>query len=194
MISFSNFHRLDPASRDVARELLASADGHEQAFFAFIYRWMAFNGWMSAITLEYTDRAMIDSLVAEPRLIAAHDQMMASDREYRQLVDTFATAWPVLNVRDVRRKIGHDAFRLHDRPALLAACAAANVKQQPIDWLPGQQPNWEQLLRTIYQVRCNLFHGEKSPQNFRDFKLVEASDRVLQAFMTNTNCFDWYDL
>lgn len=194
MVSFSNFHRLDPAARDVAIELLASANGHAQPFFAFIYRWMAFNGWMSAVTLEYTDREMIDAMVTAPRLIAAHDQMMADDVAYRQLVDAFAVAWPVLNVRDVRKKLGYAAFHQQERVALLAACAAANVKQQPTGWTQGQQPNWEQVLRTIYQVRCNLFHGEKSPQSFRDFRLVEASDRILQAFMTGTGCFDWYDL
>jgi hypothetical protein len=51
----------------------------------------------------------------------------------------------------------------------------------------------EQLLRTIYQVRCNLFHGEKSPQSFRDRDLVFASDRILARFIAATDCFDWYD-
>jgi hypothetical protein len=50
------------------------------------------------------------------------------------------------------------------------------------------------LLRTIYQVRCNLFHGEKSPQNLRDRDLVVAADRILAHFLTATGCFDWYDL
>ncbi|WP_112311855.1 hypothetical protein [Pseudogemmobacter bohemicus] len=82
----------------------------------------------------------------------------------------------MLNVRSVRAKLGFGAFRQYDRAALLALCAAENVKQQPAVWIAGGHPSWEQLLRTIYQVRCNLFHGEKSPQSFRDRYLVFASD------------------
>jgi hypothetical protein len=194
MVSFSNFHRLDPAARDVAIELLANAQGQQPSFMAFIYRWMAFNGWMSAVTLKDTDREMIDAIVAAPRLIEAFNHLMAIDPDFRQIVTEFTTLWPVLNVRSVRAKLGYDAFRKNDRAALLALCAAKNVKQQPTAWVAGAHPSWEQLLRTIYQVRCNLFHGEKSPQIFRDRDLVIASDRALARFIAATECFNWYDL
>lgn len=194
MVSFNNFARLDPAARDVAIDLLANAEGQPPSFMAFIYRWMAFNGWMSAVTLEDSDAAMINALVAAPRLVAAHDQFMADDPAYRQMVDDFAALWPVLNVHDVRKKLGYDAFRQFDRPALMAACTAAKVKQRPADWVAGTVPDWEALLRTIYQVRCNLFHGEKSPQSFRDRDLVFASDQILARFLEATGCFDWHDL
>lgn len=194
MVSFSNFHRLDPAARDVAIELLANADGQPPSFMAFIYRWMAFNGWMSAVTLGDTDREMIDALAGASRLIDAFDQLMAGDPDFRQMVSEFAAMWPVLNVRSVRAKLGYDAFGQHERAALLALCAAENVKQQPPGWVPGGDPSWAQLLRTIYQVRCNLFHGEKSPQNLRDRDLVLASDRILARFIAASGCFGWYDL
>jgi hypothetical protein len=194
MVSFSNFHRLDPAARDVAIELLANADGQPPSFIAFIYRWMAFNGWMSAVTLGDSDREMIDALAASPRLVDAYDQLMAGDAAFAQMVSAFATMWPVLNVKSVRAKLGYAAFREHDRPTLLALCAANNVKQQPRAWVAGAVPSWEQLLRTIYQVRCNLFHGEKSPQVFRDYELVTASDKIIARFIAGTGCFDWYDL
>ena len=41
------------------------------------------------------------------------------------------------NVRSVRAKLGYDAFRQYDRAALLALCAAENVKQQPAGWVAG---------------------------------------------------------
>jgi hypothetical protein len=77
---------------------------------------------------------------------------------------------------------------------LLALCAANNVRQQPQVWVAGSVPAWQQLLGTIYQVRCNLFHGEKSPQAFRDHELVTGSDKILARFIAGTGCFDWYDL
>lgn len=194
MVSFSNFHRLDPAARDVAIELLANADGQPPSFMAFIYRWMAFNGWMSAVTLGDSDREMIDALAAAPRLVDAYDQLMAGDAAFAGMVNAFAAMWPVLNVKSVRAKLGYAAFREHNRPTLLALCAANNIKQLPQAWVAGAVPSWEQLLRTIYQVRCNLFHGEKSPQAFRDYELVTASDKILARFIAGAGCFDWYDL
>ena len=126
MVSFNNFHRLDPAARDVAIELLANADKSQpSSFMSFTYRWMAFNGWMSAITLENTDREMIEALESLQRLSDAHTGLMTSE-PYRSGVDAFAALWPVFNVRDARKKLGYDVFAQYNRAALLAT----NVKRQ----------------------------------------------------------------
>lgn len=42
----------------MAIDLLANAEVQQASFMSFIYRWMAFNGWMSAVTLKDTDREM----------------------------------------------------------------------------------------------------------------------------------------
>ena len=189
MVNFSNFQQLDPQARDVAMGLLADANSHQPSFTSFTYRWMAFNGWMSAVTLEHRDWAMINSIADDPRLVAQHDQLMAEDAGYRQLVSAFAAMWPVLKVSDARTKFGYDVFRHMDRTALLET----NVKRQPVDWEPGSMLGWEQVLRTIYQVRCNLFHGEKSQQNHRDLELVVLSDGIMRTFIERSSCFDWYN-
>ena len=36
------------------------------------------------------------------------------------------------------------------------------------------------LFQTMYQVRCNLFHGNKSPDNNRDLELVRCSGEILE--------------
>ncbi|MGR4892690.1 hypothetical protein ACIPPQ_16790 [Sphingopyxis sp. LARHCG72] len=111
-----------------------------------------------------------------------------------QEIRTFASHWPVLNVSNVHAKLGFDAFRRLDRATLLVQCEVQNVKRQPAVWAPGVAPNWEQTLRTIYQVRCNLFHGEKPEQATRDRGLVYAADRIPHHFLAETGCLDWYDL
>lgn len=40
--------------------------------------------------------------------------------------------------------------------------------------------NFEEVIRAIYCVRCNLFHGAKSPNSIRDYKLVKVSGDILQ--------------
>ena len=49
----------------------------------------------------------------------------------------------------------------------------------------------ESLIMTLYQVRCNLFHGSKSLHIQRDIDLVKASSVILEgylyALLKNTN-------
>lgn len=160
---------------------------------SFVTVWMAFNGWMAAVTGRERDAEMINALAADRRVNLEFDLLLANNPQFRRAVEEFAAMWPVLNVRDVRAKLGFDAFYRHDRDALLAACVAANVKQQPQGWSPDAVPGWEQLLRAIYQVRSNFFHGEKSPQNDRDGRLVRHCGRILRMFISDTECFWWND-
>lgn len=41
----------------------------------------------------------------------------------------------------------------------------------------------EHLLLSIYQVRCNLFHGSKQLRVERDQKLVKASANILERYL-----------
>jgi hypothetical protein len=40
-----------------------------------------------------------------------------------------------------------------------------------------------QVLDAVYQVRCNLFHGKKSPTNLRDAQLVQAAANVVSGLL-----------
>jgi len=43
--------------------------------------------------------------------------------------------------------------------------------------------NLEEVIKFIYQIRCNLFHGSKSPMNVRDKNLVELSGKILEKWI-----------
>jgi hypothetical protein len=188
---FGNFGVIEPEKRDLIFALIQDADSEKPAFMSFMNVWMAFNGWMAAVTEQETDAAMVRDLATSQRLIRAYDELMARSARFHGQVLNFAAMWPVRSVRDVRKKLGRDAFWRLEPDALVAACENAKVKQQPPHWQIGATPTWGQLLNTIYQVRCNLFHGEKSPQNRRDRGLVLKSDRILRDFIANTGSFNW---
>lgn len=193
MVSFSNFTMLDPDAVTLARELTENADRQRSAFMSFLSIWMAFNGWMESVTEATTDADMITALAENRRVMEAYDGLMNRSADFRRRVSTFSAMWPVLNVRDARRKLGRDAFWQLSRDELLEECRRENVKVQPVGWTDGDTPTWPQLLRTIYIIRCNMFHGSKSPQNSRDRELVLHSDRILRRFIDQTRCFDWND-
>ena len=51
------------------------------------------------------------------------------------------------------------------------------------DYEKLKEYNVEALLMTLYQVRCNLFHGSKSLRVERDRELVRASANILEKYM-----------
>jgi hypothetical protein len=193
LVSFSNFQTLDPEMVDLARDLLRNADRQRSAFMSFVNIWMAFNGLMESVTQADADAAMIAALGTNKRLIEAYDAAIDQSPGFRNRVRSFAAMWPVLNVRDARKKLGRDVFWRLSWDELLAECKRHRVKFQPDDWGDGHLPSWEHLLRTIYLIRCNMFHGVKSPQNKRDRELILHSDRILRIFIQETNCFEWHD-
>lgn len=193
LVSFNNFREIDPETADLARDLIINANRQRSAFMSFVSTWMAFNGWMESVTDAGTDAAMITAVAANGRTAGAYGDLMDRSDDFRRRVMAFSTMWPVLNVRDTRKKLGRDAFLRYSREELFQECQHRNVKLQPLAWTEGDVPTWPQLLRTIYAVRCNMFHGSKSPQNVRDRELILHSDRILRMFIDGTRCFEWHD-
>ncbi|EJM63694.1 hypothetical protein PMI30_04078 [Pseudomonas sp. GM50] len=193
MVNFNYFRTLDPETADLARELIDANINQRSEFSSFVNLWMDFNGWMECVTDANTDAEMITALVSHQRLSDADDDLMKHCPDFQEKVEIFATMWPVLNVRDIRRKLGRDAFWRFSREELMAEVVRENVKLQPVAWSVGDVPTWPHLLRTVYAVRCNLFHGSKSPQNYRDHELVVSCDKILRMFIDRTGCFEWRD-
>lgn len=191
MVNFGHFRTLDPETADLARELIDGNDVRRSAFSSFVNLWMGFNGWMECVTDAPNDAEMIAALASHQRLVDAYVDLMEHSPDFHQHVEIFAAMWPVLNVRDVRRKLGRDAFWRYSREELMEEVLRHRVKLQPVGWIAGGVPTWPQVLRTVYTVRCNLFHGSKSPQNYRDHELVVASDQILRMFIERTACFEW---
>lgn len=193
LVSFDNFRALDPETADLARELIGEGDRQNSAFLPFMNAWMGFNGWMESVTDATSDAAMITALADNRRMTDAYGALIDDDRTFRRNVVRFAELWPVVSVRDLRKKLGRDAFWEMDRATLLDACRREDVRLQPLGWAQGEMPTWPQVLRTIYQIRCNLFHGAKSPQQTRDRDLVRHADRVLRGYINGTSCLEWHD-
>lgn len=193
MISFDNFRTLNPESSDLTHELVYANESQRSAFSSFTSVWMGFNGWMECVTEADYDAEMIAELSGHARLSTAYIDLMAQLPNFQNSVHEFASMWPVVNVRDARRKLGRDAFWGLSPEDFMEAVIRNSVKLQPAGWLQDEAPTWPQLLRTIYAIRCNLFHGSKSPLNFRDHKLVVAKDQILRMFIEHSRCFEWND-
>ena len=77
---------------------MENANRQRSAFMSFVNIWMAFNGWMAAVTERETDADMIRDIAANDRLVEAYTGLMETSRPFQRLVCDFATMWPVLNL------------------------------------------------------------------------------------------------
>lgn len=118
----------------------------------FISLWIAFNGWMKAKFGENkTDKKLIEALKGLEDMKGVFDDLRRKD-------DRFAAA--------LKRLGRHQVADMRDPGA------ADKTKQY--------DGSYEALMDTIYQIRCNLFHGRKEvSDNKKDIELVTMAYAAL---------------
>jgi len=66
-------------------DLMENADRQRSAFMSFVNIWMAFNGWMAAVTGREADVDMIRALATNVRLVKAYTTLMETSRPFYRL-------------------------------------------------------------------------------------------------------------
>jgi hypothetical protein len=184
VVVFDRFSQLHPDGRHLAGLLLRRGNREDDDFLSFFMIWMSFNGWMACVTARDRDADMVGDIAEDLRLSLAFRDVCRRNDQFRETVDQFATFWPVFNAKSVKRHFGEEIFAFRDRDNLVErALLYRQVQRRPADWVPGDQPRWGDLIWVIYQVRCNLFHGSKSPVNWADAELVRLSSSCLKQFL-----------
>src|SRR6266851_34600 len=107
-------------------------------FFRFVAIWIVFNGlYTSRHSRDTGDWDQVRSFAGDSDAIDRHRQLLQTDEEYRRAVD-------VLRERGV------------------GSLSRLGVRRQI-----RRVDNLTDVLSSVYQVRCNLFHGGKAPGNPR---------------------------
>jgi hypothetical protein len=125
----------------------------------FVFLWFCFNAWLTYESEEDTDREMIKWL-AGPRasasqLRASFDLASKSD-VFVGYLKALAGLSPISSTGRRRREVRIDS---------------------PEDF--------SGIVESVYQVRCNLFHGGKRASDLRDQKLVMVCARILEKWVGN---------
>lgn len=121
-------------------------------FDQFISLWFSFNSWGTYLTKKDTDREMINQVKTNNALLTTYSNLIKND-DFK---------------RDVSRLAEYGVWDMRpNHEDKLTTISDVN--------------DFGQILDAIYQVRCNLFHGQKSIINPHDFELVELSFRILSS-------------
>ena len=180
--------------RRLIRQWLSRASTEMQSqdgspFEAFIFLWIAFNGYASCITDEEQDREIIRKLGNCPDTRRDFAELLDRDADFQSLVSTFAKSWPVFKVHQLRRQrlLGRAFANRAERVRYYLDADCRAYRPECFSYHQGRQEDvpldWPHTLNAIYQVRCNLFHGEKSLTEENDRVIVTQALGVLRTFI-----------
>lgn len=187
---------LDSERHDAITSWLTIASAETTPFKQFIFRWMSFNGWMACVTGEDRDTEMLKVFCKDKTAIATFVRLMKSSSEFAEAVKAFAALWPIFNAADVY-KLGDKrphATNMEERPAYVEALwPMKSIRRRPPRWNPKKpaKPQLKDLFGAIYQVRCNLFHGDKVSYAEIDAQLVDHANTCLRLWLEQSHCYVW---
>jgi hypothetical protein len=131
-----------------------------------------------------------DALAACPQLVSGFRAMMGADPEFATAVQRFSSMWPIFKAQQLRvgriNAVGltrNELVRHYLAQGLSRSpvCFEHHVNRRPPEEVP---PDWPHTLMALYQVRCNLFHGEKSAHSEMDSQIVYSALQVLLRFLS----------
>ncbi len=191
-IDLRRFDLLHPDGRQLVRgwfnKALTSMQDDGECFEAFIFAWIAVNGWAACVTGRDRDAEYIKALQRSPELRERFTHQLGINHEFRKAAEGFQSYWPIFKAQEIRRE-GNRAIGLHDRRAIVAHYFSHGLRSfEPECWKAHTDAghpvplDWPHTLAAIYRVRCNLFHGEKSAHSEMDSQIVRSALNVLVTY------------
>jgi hypothetical protein len=121
-------------------------------FDRFASLWISFNAWGTYESHSDTDRKMIEWAKTNSTLATKFSELISNDAPFRQDVTRLQAMCPIRRNRPYRGS----------RDVTITAIT-----------------NFSEVLEAVYTIRCNFFHGEKSPDDTRDRTLTELAFQIL---------------
>jgi len=132
--------------------------------FRFVCLWICFNAWLDCRSDENTDKEMIVWLIKKFHENKSCD--LIHQYEMAKKTDPFVNSLKGLVLESQKEPIKSErgawrSIRIHN------------------------EHDFENILKAIYKVRCNLFHGQKNADKPRDKKLIQLCSSILLKWMGN---------
>jgi len=201
-IDFNSVRQAFGDGPDLIRDWFLRGKHEDNPFEGFIFTWIAFNGWAERATGLERDTDWIQTLAVSDEMSRDFAELLDWNELAKKAVRRLMSAAPVFKsswLRKKRRELHLSdsepgGSRADQVDFWLAAPdvkanfrpACARMHRQQRDRLPF---NWAHTLHAVYQVRCNLFHGEKARNNALDARFTADGRRILTAMIEATDLF-----
>ena len=196
-MSVANYNNLHPEGQRLIRSWFdrswQSYEGNDDAFEAFIFLWISFNGWATCITGLFRDASIIDSVANNQVIATEFIRLVRNDREFAENVRELCDMLPIFDPRRLpNRNWGLFSPDQEGRRRQIQQYLQTGTKSfNPPCWKDhvdagGRMPtDWPHVLKAIYQIRCNLFHGQKTAFQELDRRLVDLAFKILHRFVSD---------
>jgi len=145
--------------KNLVKTWYEKAKWEQDSFSKFVFLWICFNAWLGYKSDKFLDSEMIKWLLKQTSLVSdlvSSYENAKKTEPFRENLKTLADMSPIYDSRGRRSPI--------------------KIKDEN---------DFENVVKAIYRVRCNLFHGGKEANDSRDKKLVEVSKRILEKWIGN---------
>lgn len=195
-IDFGKYYRLPEERRKLIYDWFKRAcdelrSGEDNCFEAFMFTWIAFNGWAACISGIDGDIAIIRALIQYEPLGTKFTELFGSDQNFKSYATQFSRLWPIFEVKSARHvHYDHDAVRAEIINEYLIQKA---IVYSPPCWERHKKESsdipidWPHTLSALYRVRCNLFHGEKALSSENDKQIVLCALYTLVYFLQGSH-------
>lgn len=167
---------------------------YENTFEAFIFTWISLNGWGACVAETDGDRKWVEAVAFDDELSQLFQKFLKADPNFKSQAELFKSFWPIFKASEIRRKSLRFADDKAPRKEFVDYYLANGfTKFEPQCWLDHNRLaplDWPHTMLTLYRVRCNLFHGEKSRHSEMDNSIVNASFLLLSMFIEKTSLFE----
>ena len=131
----------------------------QDSFSKFIFLWICFNAWLNYRSNKFLDSEMIKWIIKQNSStsdLILHYENAKKTTPFKINLKNLSSMSPIL---DPRGK--YPPVRIKD------------------------ENDFENIIKGIYMIRCNLFHGRKEANNLRDKKLIDISRKILEKWIGN---------
>lgn len=161
----------------------------EETFEPFIFSWFAFNAWAACVTDIDTDREIIDALASDQTINTDFLDLFQNNPSVSEKISSFSELLPIFDVKSLRRTRITRGNTVTRRDRVLHYLAHGANRFEPSCWQrhydAGQAMpiDWAHIIKAIYKVRCNLFHGLKDAHSEMDQIIVHSAFMTLIYFL-----------
>jgi hypothetical protein len=127
-------------------------------FDSYINLFISYNAWFAKATGETSDRNAINKL-----------------KERNDIWDEYLAGEVLQDLEPIASQI---SALTNERP--LQNLTGGNTHW---DGIMKDSKDWPSLIEFWYRVRCNIFHGSKTPEDDREVLIVELAYKSLEVFM-----------
>lgn len=187
---------------DLIRDWFLRGKRAGNPFEGFIFTWIAFNGWAERATGLEVDADWIQTFAVSDRFgrdfIELIDWNPVAQKAARRLVNdapVFKSSWLRKKRRDLELPDREPKGSRSDQVSFWLSVPGVERNYRPACAGRHRHENerlpfdWAHTLHAVYQVRCNLFHGEKARNNALDVRFTDAARKILTAMIDAEDLF-----